>query len=140
MKRLIFDTNVYVAYLRSGDLAQVLETTTSRGTVHLSIVVAEELLVGAPSTRAVRFLQRLIDRFDSVGRLEVPVRSDWLRAGEAIRQVAQRQGYELVKRSRLTNDALVAATASRLGAILVTRDAEDFMQLQDYLPATVMVV
>ena len=140
MRRFIFDTSVYVAYLRSGDLARVLETATSWGLVHLSVVVAEELLVGAPSKRAVGFIQEFVDRFHNVGRLEVPLRSDWLRAGEAIRRVGQKHGYELVGRSRLTNDALIAATASRLGATIVTRNSRDFELLRGSLPARVMVV
>ncbi|MBI2918586.1 MAG: type II toxin-antitoxin system VapC family toxin [Chloroflexi bacterium] len=138
MKRLIFDTSVYVHYLRRGDLASVVESITARGVVHLSAVVAEELLVGAPSDRAVHFLLALVNRFSSVGRLEVPEREDWLRAGQAIRRLGRERGYELVRRARLTNDALIAAAAFRTGATIITRNAEDFALLRPYLPVAVV--
>lgn len=138
MRRVIYDTGVYVEYLCHGDLAQAVETSTRLGIVHLSVVVAEELLVGAPDGPALRFLERLIERFAAVDRLAVPERLDWLRSGRAIREVGRRYGYEMVGRARLTNDALILATALRLGATVVTRDVNDFALLQDYLPAVVV--
>lgn len=140
MKRVIYDTGVYVDYLRRSDHAQSLETTTGMGLVHLSAVVAQELIVGAPDRAALRFLERLVERFDAMGRLAVPVRLDWIRAGRAIRELGRRHGYDLVGRTRLTNDALIMATALRIGATVVTRNAGDFARLRDYLDVTVIDV
>lgn len=138
MRRVIYDTGIYVDYLRTGDLSPTLEKSTAMGVVHLSAVVAEELLVGAPNRLALRFLERLVDRFDAVNRLAVLVRVDWLRAGRAIREVGQRHGYAMVGRARLTNDALILATALRIGATVATRNARDFVVLWEYLSAPVV--
>ncbi len=138
MRRVLFDTGVYVGYLRRGELAPVLEGRPTQRIVHLSMVVAQELLVGAPDRRAERFLENLVRRFEELGRLEVPNSTDWIRAGKAIRKVGQHVGYEQVRKARLTNDALIAATALRLGATILTRNAGDFAVLHDYLPAMVV--
>ena len=138
MRRVIFDTSIYVAYLRHGDLARAVETTTRLGIVHLSVVVAEELIVGAPDRQSLLFLERLVERFDAVNRLAVPTRLDWLRAGQAIREIGRRDGYELVGRARLTNDALITATALRLGATVVTRNLDDFARLQEQMVVAVV--
>ncbi len=47
--------------------------------------------------------------------------------------LGRRHGYELVGRARLTNDALIAASALSLGATIVTGNAADFALLQEYL-------
>lgn len=138
MRRVIYDTGIYIDYLRRGDRAQTVETSTALGIVHLSAVVAAELLVGAPDQSALRFLERLVDRFDAVGRLAVPLRVDWLRAGHAIRHVGQRYGYDVVGRARLTKDALIMATALRIGAAVVTRNVNDFVLLHEYLTVPVV--
>jgi predicted nucleic acid-binding protein len=140
VKRVIYDTGVYVDYLRRGDHARTVETATRLGIVHLSAVVAQELVVGAPDRAALRFLERLVERFDALGRLAIPGRLDWLRAGRAIREVGRRHGYEEVGRARLTNDALILATALRIGAALVTGNAGDFALLRQHLAGVVVDV
>ena len=140
MKRIIYDTGIYVGYLRRGELVQAVETSTQMGLVHLSVVVAEELIVGAPDRSAERFLDRLIRRFDGLNRLEVPNQFDWLRAGHAIRAIGQSRGYELVGRARITNDALIMATAFRIGATVATRDVADFTILREHIAATIVQV
>jgi predicted nucleic acid-binding protein len=140
VKRVIYDTGVYVDYLRRGDHARTVETATGLGLVHLSAVVAQELIVGAPDRASLHFLERLVERFDAVGRLVVPVRLDWLRAGRAIREVGRRYDYELVGRARLTNDALILASALRIGATLVTRNLGDFALLREHLAVAVVDV
>lgn len=140
MKRVIYDTGIYVDYLRRGDYARTVETATGLGLVHLSAVVAHELMVGAPDRAALRFLERLVDRFDAVGRLVVPVRLDWLIAGRAIREVGRRHDYEVVGRARLTNDALILATALRIGATVVTRNVDDLTLLREQISVAVVDV
>jgi predicted nucleic acid-binding protein len=140
VRRIVYDTGIYVDYFRRGGHARTVETATSTGVVHLSAVVAEELIVGAPDRVSLRFLERLIERFDTVHRLAVPERLDWLRAGRAIREIGRRHGYELVGRARLTNDALILATALRIGATLVTRNADDFKLLREHLAVTIAAV
>jgi predicted nucleic acid-binding protein len=108
--------------------------------MHVASVVAQELVVGAPDRASLRFLDRLVERFDAVGRLAVPVHLDWLHAGRAIRAVGRRYDDELVGRARLTNDALILATALRIGATLVTRNVGDFALLREHLAIAVVDV
>jgi predicted nucleic acid-binding protein len=138
VRHVFYDTGIYIDYLRRGDHARTVESATGMGIVHLSVVVAQELLVGAPDRTSLRFLEHLVERFDAVGRLVVPARLDWLRAGRAIREVGRRYDDELVGRARLTNDALILASAFRLGATLVTRNVGDFTLLREHMDVAVV--
>lgn len=138
MTRVLVDTSVYVDYFRDGRWSHILEDGLGHAVVHLSAVVASELLVGAPNERAVRFMEGIVDSFDTRGRLEVPMTIDWLRAGNAIRRVGRQHSYEQVGRARLTNDALIAAMALRIGATILTRNSADFALLHDHIPASVL--
>ena len=136
----MYDTGIYVDYLRRGERARAIESVTGLGLVHLSVAVAHELIVGAPDRQALRFLEGLVDQFESVGRLAVPSRLDWLLAGRAVREVGRRNGYEKVGRARLTNDALILAAARTYGATVVTRNLGDFRLLGEYFDVHIVEV
>ena len=48
-------------------------------------------------------------------KLLVPNISDWTQAGKALARLAAKYGYEQIGQGRLTNDALIAISAGRLG-------------------------
>jgi len=73
----------------------------------------EELYAGA-GDRERRVVERLERDFDRV-KLLVPNISDWTQAGKALARLAAKYGYEQIGQGRLTNDALIAISAGRLG-------------------------
>jgi predicted nucleic acid-binding protein len=48
--------------------------------------------------------------------------------------VGQRYGYERIGQARLTNDALIAASAARCGITVITANARDFARLAEFCP------
>lgn len=55
--------------------------------------------------------------------------SDWWEAGRLVRQIGDARGWELAKRREFQNDALIALTARRHGATVVTNNRSDFEPL-----------
>ena len=99
--------------------------------VWLSSVVLEELYAGA-SARARHVVERLERDFDRAKRVLVPNLSDWTQTGKVLARVAAKYDYEQIGRGRLTNDALIAMSAGRLGITVITANARDFKKLAEF--------
>lgn len=74
----------------------------------LSVVVLQELYAGAAEQRAQRLLNRLERTFDSMNRLLVPVKGDWIETGKILNKIGETFGYEQIGKGRITNDTLSA--------------------------------
>jgi predicted nucleic acid-binding protein len=48
--------------------------------------------------------------------------------------LAAKYGYEKIGQGRLTNDALIATSAARLGITVITANARDFQRLAEFRP------
>ena len=70
----------------------------------LSVVVLEELYVGAVEAKMRRDLQRMEREFDKIGRLLLPDRRAWTSAGQVLSKIGQKYGFNLVGKARLTNE------------------------------------
>jgi predicted nucleic acid-binding protein len=137
---IVFDTSVYISALRQGD-ASVFSSRRAgvQGEgkdrpLWLSAVVLEELYVGARDKRMKKLLSRLENEFAGMGRLLVPLQSDWTASGQVLALVGEKYGYEMVGRARLTNDALIAMSAARNGFTIRTRNADDFKKIAEFRP------
>jgi predicted nucleic acid-binding protein len=129
---ILFDSSLYINALR-GDGALLLERWARKTPLWMSAVVLEELYAGA-RTEDHRTLGRLARDFERAGRTLTPSLSDWANAGKMLASLAQRYGYEQMGRSRLTNDALIAASAARMGIVVLTANQRDFAQLAEFCP------
>lgn len=134
MQAVLFDTSVYITALRRGDLAIVTRRSFGPDTpIWLSAVVLEELYAGA-QTQDYGVLEDLQEDFQRVGRLVVPNLDDWTETGRLLSKLAREYGYEQIGRGRLTNDALMAMSAARLGLTLLTANQRDFARLAEFRP------
>jgi len=125
----LLDTSVYIAAIRGRNPA-ALERLTGERAVRMSAVVLQELYAGtAASSRAV--VEELENSFAQENIL-VPDQSDWIAAGKMLAQVAAKHGHEKIGRSRLTNDALIASSASRAGIRVLTTNGRDFARLAEF--------
>ena len=114
MPAILFDASIYITALRSRN-ENVFSWRTSRdGAVWLSSVVLEELYAGS-TARDQHVIERLERDFDRVKRILVPNLTDWTLAGKVLARLAARYDYESIGRSRITNDALIAMSAARVG-------------------------
>ncbi len=134
MQAVLFDASVYIAVLRMKiDTALLLRQIAAGDAVWLSSVVLEELYAGTNAgTRHVP--ERLERDFNKVGRIVVPNLSDWIQTGKVLARLAAKYDYEQIGRGRLTNDALIALSAGRLGITVITSNARDFAKLAEFRP------
>ncbi len=62
----------------------------------------------------------------------VPSLADWTLAGRVLAHLAAKYHYEQIGRGRLTNDALIAMSAGRLGITVITANERDFGKLAEF--------
>jgi len=134
MPPVLFDTSIYITALRRGDDAAPGLTRIAAGAaVWLSSVVLEELYAGV-SARNRHVVERLERGFHRAGRILVPNLKDWTQTGKVLALLAAKYDYEQIGKGRLTNDALIAVSAGRLGITVITGNARDFGKLAEFRP------
>jgi predicted nucleic acid-binding protein len=131
---ILLDSSIYISALRRGDRAALeLRRFASDAPQWLSAVVLEELYAGA-TDRDRHFVERLERDFDGANRILVPDLSDWTQTGSVLARLAAKYQYEQIGRGRLTNDALIAMSAGRLGIRVITANERDFSRLAEFCP------
>lgn len=132
MQPTLFDTSIYVAALRRGNQGLLaIRRLDSGSIVWLSAVVLEELYAGA-SEQSRDLVERLEADFDRAKRVLVPNLNDWTHAGRVLSRLAAKYDYEQIGQGRLTNDALIAMSAGRLGIRVITANERDFGRLAEF--------
>lgn len=132
MQPVLFDTSIYITALRL-EAAVGFRRIAAGAPVWLSSVVLEELYAGV-SPRSWRVVERLERDFDGAGRVLVPNLRDWTQTGTVLALLAAKYDYEQIGKGRLTNDALIAMSAGRLGITVITANARDFKKLAEFRP------
>lgn len=126
MPAAILDTNIYIGHWEQGLYEETLESVRQAYLVRHSTVVLSELRRGA-RTRAA---ERQVIALFRLARIQwEPTAADWWEAGRLIREIGDAQGWDRHKRREFQNDALIALTARRHGAIVVTDNQSDFTLL-----------
>jgi predicted nucleic acid-binding protein len=137
---ILFDTSVYISALRRGDVSILSSRRAARRgeaqdrPLWLSVVVLEELYVGARDKRLKKLLAHFERDFERAGRLLVPLQSDWTASGQVLALIGEKYGYEEVGRARMTNDALIAMSASRNGVTVLTVNDDDYRIIAEFRP------
>jgi predicted nucleic acid-binding protein len=132
MPPALFDSSIYISGMRRGDDAVLeLRRFSVDAPLWLSAVVLEELYAGA-SDRVRQVVERLERDFDRVKRVLVPNLNDWTQAGRVLARVAAKYHYENIGLGRLTNDALIAMSAARMGVRVITANEQDFSRLAEF--------
>ncbi len=135
-----FDTSVYINALRHGDLSVFSgRRDASVGEkkpvpLFLSVVVLEELYVGAGDGKMKKLLNKFENEFEKVNRLLIPNKTDWTNCGQVLSNIGQKYGFETVKRARMTNDCLIAMSARHYGLTVITHNAADFKLIAEFYP------
>jgi predicted nucleic acid-binding protein len=128
--KAILDTSVYLPFLHRGgqflDLAFLRRPTL----LYLSNVVFAELYAGARDRMTVRLLDQFYRAFDRSNRVIAPDQHVWLETAHVLRRFGIRHRFEARGLARLSHDILIALTARKLGAIVFTRNREDFERIR----------
>jgi predicted nucleic acid-binding protein len=132
MQPALFDSSIYISALRRGDdAALALRRLAADSPLWLSAVVLEELYAGA-GDRGRQVVERLERDFDRAKRILVPNLSDWAQAGKVLARLATKYDYGQIGQGCLTNDALIAMSAGRLGIRVITANGRDFSRLAEF--------
>jgi predicted nucleic acid-binding protein len=132
MQPALFDSSIYITALRRGDdAALALRRSAADAPLWLSAVVLEELYAGT-ADRDRQVVERLERDFNRAKRILVPNLSDWTQAGRVLARLAAEYHYEQIGQGRLTNDALIAMSAGRLGIRVITANERDFSRLAEF--------
>jgi predicted nucleic acid-binding protein len=119
----ILDTNVYIGHWEQGLYEETLEAVRRAYIVRHSAVVLSELRRGARTREA----ERLVTALYRLARVcWEPTPADWWEAGRLVRKIGDAKGWDRNKRRAFQNDALIALTARRHGATVVTANLSDF--------------
>jgi predicted nucleic acid-binding protein len=146
MAGIVFDTSVYISALRRGDASVLLTRNRAKADdpsakpLWLSAVVLEELYAGADDRRARKLIAAVERAFERVGRLLVPIATDWTACGGVLSRIGQKYGYEQIGRARMTNDTLIAVSAARMGFAVLTKNAADFRKIAEFRPFDLEVI
>jgi predicted nucleic acid-binding protein len=119
----ILDSDIYIGHWEQGLYHEGLSRVRKAFIVRHSSVVLSELRRGARTPNA----RRLIQSLHRLARVRwEPNDQDWWEAGRLVREIGDAEKWEINKRREFQNDALIALTARRHGATVVTANAGDF--------------
>jgi len=131
MPTVTYDTNVFItrnpAYFPAGFV--------------MSAVVMQELAAGAVDSSELKQLNAARRDYEKEGRLLVPTGEDWWQAGKVLnallRGLKSKHGGLTPKLSdrekhRIISDVLIAVTARRARAMIVTDNLKDFERIKRY--------
>jgi len=136
--KYLLDANVYLSAIRSAPyyaafrhvLGQIMPNTW------LSSVVLQELLRGARGDLGRAAVRRVTRALERAERVVAPIHADWVQAGMAQGRIWDE---EPSRRSKvLQNDILIACSARRIGAVVVTENVGDFSLIARHVPHTSM--
>jgi predicted nucleic acid-binding protein len=138
MQKVLFDSNILIDWLNAGKYSEIL---FGRGLVkYLSAVVILELEAGAFSAKDRRLIQQMARGFEQSQRIVTPTIADWQVAGVLLRRLQQEKDYNLSKAHSLTNDVLIALSARRIGAAVITQNSADFEAIRQLRPFSLLLV
>ena len=130
--KYLLDTNVYIEACRSEERRSQFGKTffPLLPFTFLSATVAYELSVNAADQRTRELIAGFVERLERVGRTVSPIFSDWLEAAEIMTRIAKSQKSWRSKLPQLQNDILIALSARRIGATVLTYNRDDFLLIR----------
>ena len=133
----ILDTNVYIGHWERGLYDETLARVRQAFIVRHSSVVLSELRRGARTKAAQTVVANLMERATVVW---APQSSDWWEAGKLIRELGDARDWDRSKRRDFQNDVLIALTARRHGATVVTANQAEFELLSREMGVPILPV
>jgi predicted nucleic acid-binding protein len=133
----VLDTNVYIGHWERGLYDETLAGVRQAFVVRHSAVVLSELRRGARTKAAQTVVANLMKRATVVW---TPESSDWWEAGELIRELGDARDWDRNKRRDFRNDVLIALTARRHRATVVTANQAEFELLSRELGVHILPV
>jgi predicted nucleic acid-binding protein len=119
----IIDTSVYVNHWEGRLDDQALAWVRAKFVVRQSSVVLSELRRGARTLQS----RRLVEELRRLSKIQwAPDTADWWKTGVIIQKIGDTRNWDRRKRQEFQNDALIALSAQRYGATVITANRLDF--------------
>jgi len=128
---LLVDSSVFIAAAQYRPYRALLDAAARRGQLLVSSVVTMELYAGFKSQEARRAFTVLHRDLKRAGEIVVPHHEDFLLGGRVLFHLSQKLG-RLDFRDHF-RDGLIAISAARLGATVVTENRSNFELWRDGL-------
>jgi predicted nucleic acid-binding protein len=137
MRWAILDTAVYIDHWEGvADVEEAMARVRQAFIIRHSSVVLSELRRGARTPAA----RRRVSSLYALAAVQwPPTAQDWWTAGDLVRTIGDAHDWETSKRE-FQNDALIALTARRQGATIVTRNRHDFALLEKKLAVRMLYI
>ena len=130
----ILDTSIYIDHWERGLYQETLESLRRAYIIRHSAVVLSELRRGARGRDADRLVA---DLYELATIPWEPSVADWWEASRLVRNIGDSEGWDINKRRDFQNDALIALTARRHGATVVTANSSGFELLRSELQISI---
>ena len=132
-RKVVYDTNVYIRAIQRGRSSEEYDLLLgSLPLTYLSSVVLAELNVGAVDSAGIRLVREFASLSERVGRIVTPTHGSWNETGRILGKIRAAEPNYKSKLPALFNDVLIALCAIQIGAIVCTRDKEDFELIRRY--------
>ena len=130
----VFDTSLYIRILLDARFAERAAPALRRMAprLFLSSVVRAELTQGARGDAGRALVDRLARALERVGRVVTPSHDDWVEATAVQSRIWD--SSPALRTKRLLHDILLAKSARRIGARIVTDNERDFAVIARWLP------
>ncbi len=133
----IIDTSVYVNHWEGVLDDQVLAWVRTKFVVRQSSVVLSELRRGARTSQS----RRLVEELRRLTKIQwTPATADWWKAGVIIHKIGDAENWDRRKRQEFQNDTLIALSARRYGAAIITANRIDFELLAKEFRVRILLV
>ena len=136
--KVVPDTKVLIDFFHNLNHREEFEARTLRPQYFMSSVVAMELFAGCRTKRQRSELENFLATFEQAKRLITPDHSCFLEAGRVLAGLGA-QGVDNIRRRQLVNDILIAVTAVRAGAVVITANVRDFSRIGAHTPVRWML-
>src|SRR5205807_4015080 len=114
-----------------------LDWVRAKFIVRQSAVVLSELRRGARTSQS----RRVVEQLRRLTKTQwTPATADWWKAGVVIQQIGDVQNWDRRKRQEFQNDTLIALSARRYGATIITANRADFELLGKELRVRILLV
>ncbi len=131
----VVDTSIYVNHWEGLLDVNSLSSLQEGFIVRQSSVVLSELRRGARTAHA----RRLVESLRRLAKIQwAPVTEDWWQAALIIQKIGDAQKWDRRKRQEFQNDTLIALSARRYGATILTANRSDFELLSQELDVPVL--
>lgn len=131
MPIVTYDSSVFIAY----------RPTSFPIGFRMSAVVLQEMTAGSGDKTEIKLWEASLRKHTTAGTLLIPTGEDWFLAGkvlyallQGLKSQARGQTPRLPanEKQRIIRDVLIARTAKRVGALLVTDNLKDFERIKRF--------